>query len=289
MPGNHCGSTALRNSACLPRRRAQRGAGVRPGRGACFLRALARASRFTNGRTSRLAEQFVELTGGTLGPRTFEDSGASWDAASATVSGGAPPSSSPTSTTSTTTGRRPTSRGTPCACGLRRRGRVPLRHCLRGTPDHDHREPRRCAPRSSIPCSRSPMFVADNGIDSFDPRSAAPTAVRCAERMLEPPLGEYEGLPGSGRCRGFLVARAALRLAVVGAVHVPDDRAPRDPGGGNFRLMYSRFLDEAGTRRRPSRRPRPSAGHWPGICSPRATRTSSAALWARIGTERARC
>jgi hypothetical protein len=65
--------------------------------------------------------------------------------------------------------------------------------------------------------------------------------------MLDPPLGEYEGLPALRRF-----------AAEVGKwpQEVEDWRwcarfcyqviERRGTGGGNFRLMYSRFLDEAG-------------------------------------------
>jgi hypothetical protein len=65
--------------------------------------------------------------------------------------------------------------------------------------------------------------------------------------MLEPPLGEYEGLP-------------ALRLFAADARGWPEEIEDwqwcarfnyqtierRGTGGGNFREMYSRFLAEAG-------------------------------------------
>jgi hypothetical protein len=70
--------------------------------------------------------------------------------------------------------------------------------------------------------------------------------------MLEPPLGEYEGLP-------------ALRRFAAQVADWPDEAEDwqwcarfcyqvierRGTGGGNFRLMYSRFLEEVGHQQAP--------------------------------------
>src|SRR5215211_5611082 len=93
VPGNHCGSTALRNLLAF------HGVGMTEemafglGAGACFYFVPmdgASPSRFTNGRTSRLEEQFVELTGAPLELLTFDGPDASWDGARGLVEGGAP-------------------------------------------------------------------------------------------------------------------------------------------------------------------------------------------------------
>ena len=66
--------------------------------------------------------------------------------------------------------------------------------------------------------------------------------------MLEPPLGDFEGLPAlrrfaaevgewPGEARG-LAWCARFCYQVI---------ERRGTGGGNFRLMYSRFLDEVGS------------------------------------------
>jgi hypothetical protein len=91
------------------------------------------------------------------------------------------------------------------------------------------------------------MFTVGD-LAGFDPATAIPAAVEmCAKRMIEPQLGDYEGLPG---LRQF--------AAEVGNwPEVVDDWQwcarfnyqvieRRGTGGGNFRLMYSRFLEEAG-------------------------------------------
>ncbi len=86
------------------------------------------------------------------------------------------------------------------------------------------------------------------GEEIGDLRAAAPAAIaEAAGRMLEPEMGEYEGLP-------------ALRRLADEIGSWPDD-APdwqwcarfnyqvierRGTGGGNFRPLYSRFLAEVG-------------------------------------------
>ena len=90
------------------------------------------------------------------------------------------------------------------------------------------------------------MFTLPDGAELGDLTGASPAAIaRAASQMLEPPMGEFEGL-------------AALRrfAAEVGewAESLEDWRwcsrfcyqviERRGTGGGNFRLMYSRFLEE---------------------------------------------
>src|SRR6186713_2071154 len=94
-PGNHCGSTALRNLLAF------HGVGISEemafglGAGAGFYYLAlddASPSRWFNGRTARLEETFRELTGAALELSTFaeEDGEAAWEAARATVDAGRP-------------------------------------------------------------------------------------------------------------------------------------------------------------------------------------------------------
>jgi uncharacterized protein DUF4872 len=92
------------------------------------------------------------------------------------------------------------------------------------------------------------MFTLRDGSDAAGLRSAAKTAIgRAAKEMIEPSFGEFAGLP-------------ALRRLTDEAERWPQEAEDwqwcarfayqvverRGTGGGNFRLMYSRFLDEAG-------------------------------------------
>src|SRR5688500_502282 len=84
VPGNHCGSTALRNLLAFGKAGITEELAFGLGAGACFYYVALDGqspSRFTNGRTSRLEEEFVELTGAALTLETFETRERSWAAA----------------------------------------------------------------------------------------------------------------------------------------------------------------------------------------------------------------
>src|ERR1044072_547715 len=86
-PGHHCGSTALRNLLAFHGIAISEEMAFGLGAGACFYYVTIEAAsptRWFNGRTARLEENFDELTGAALQLRTFErgDDGA-WPAARA--------------------------------------------------------------------------------------------------------------------------------------------------------------------------------------------------------------
>lgn len=93
-PGHHCGSTALRNLLSFHGIEISEEMAFGLGAGACFYYVTiedASPTRWFNGRTARLEENFDELTGAALELRTFErgDDGA-WPAARAEVDAGRP-------------------------------------------------------------------------------------------------------------------------------------------------------------------------------------------------------
>jgi hypothetical protein len=93
-PGNHCGSTALRNLLAFHGVEISEEMAFGLGAGACFYYVTiedASPTRWFNGRTARLEENFDQLTGTALDLRTFEpgDDGA-WDAAREEVDAGRP-------------------------------------------------------------------------------------------------------------------------------------------------------------------------------------------------------
>src|SRR3954466_1372370 len=93
VPGNHCGSTALRNLLAHHGVEMTEDMAFGLGAGACFYFVPMDGqspSRFTNGRTSRLEEQFVELTGAPLELSTHEERTDGWQAAKAIVDSGRP-------------------------------------------------------------------------------------------------------------------------------------------------------------------------------------------------------
>jgi hypothetical protein len=81
-----------------------------------------------------------------------------------------------------------------------------------------------------------------------DPSPAAGRAIeRNARQMLEPALGEYEGLPALRRFAAEVGEwPAAIEDWQWCARFCYQVIERRGTGGGNFRLMYSRFLAEAG-------------------------------------------
>ncbi|MGI8462303.1 MAG: DUF4872 domain-containing protein, partial [Solirubrobacterales bacterium] len=92
------------------------------------------------------------------------------------------------------------------------------------------------------------MFTIAAGSEIGDLRAAAPQAISyCAERMLEPPLGDYEGLPALRRFAdevgGWPETTEDSRWCARFNYQVIERRGT---GGGNFRMMYARFLEEVG-------------------------------------------
>src|SRR3954454_4055733 len=74
VPGNHCGSTALRNLLAFHGVEISEEMAFGLGAGAAFYYVAiddVSPSRWFNGRTARLEENFLELTGATLRLQTF--------------------------------------------------------------------------------------------------------------------------------------------------------------------------------------------------------------------------
>ena len=93
-PGHHCGSTALRNLLAFHGIEISEEMAFGLGAGACFYYVTiedASPTRWFNGRTARLEESFDELTGAALELRTFDrDDDGAWPAARAEVDSGKP-------------------------------------------------------------------------------------------------------------------------------------------------------------------------------------------------------
>lgn len=94
IPGNHCGSTALRNLLRFHGAEISEELAFGLGAGPCFYYVTVEGtspSRWFNGRTARLEESFAELTGTALELRTFAPGeGEAWAAARSAVDGGSP-------------------------------------------------------------------------------------------------------------------------------------------------------------------------------------------------------
>ena len=256
LPGNHCGSTALRNLLAHHGVAISEEMALGLGAGAClyFVPLEGQSpSRFLNGRTSRLEDQFVELTGAPLELSTFDDDEASWAAARAAVESGAP---AILLTDLYYLDHYGTSAHFPghavVLAGFDERVAFLSDTAFEGLQTTELGNLRR-ARHSEHPVFQlaGHMFTAGDGIEGFDPRAAAPAAIAaCARRMLEPPMGEFEGLPALRRfaaeVEGWPELLEDWRWTARFSYQVIERRGT---GGGNFRLMYSRFLAEAGYER----------------------------------------
>jgi hypothetical protein len=92
-PGNHCGSTALADLLRFGGAPISEELAFGLGAGPCFYYLALESespSRFSNGRTGRLEENFLELTGAPLRLRTAEDPDEAWRQAAETVDQGRP-------------------------------------------------------------------------------------------------------------------------------------------------------------------------------------------------------
>jgi hypothetical protein len=296
LPGNHCGSTALRNLLAFHGAEISEETALGLGAGISFYYVAldgSSPSRFTNGRVGRLEEQFVELTGAPIRLETFDSPDASWVAARGAIDAGRPailltdlyyldhygnsahfPGHavvlagydaevaylSDTSFEDLQVTRLE-------SLARARHGNHPL------FPLHGH------------------MFTVPPGTEVGDPRQAASRAIeRNVRQMIDPPLGDYEGL-------------LALRrfAAEVGSwpEQLDDWRwcarfcyqviERRGTGGGNFRLMYSRFLAEAGCPE--SGIAAEAAARWSALAGSLLSASESdppePRLWSRVGDDAA--
>ncbi|HKH14358.1 MAG TPA: BtrH N-terminal domain-containing protein [Solirubrobacterales bacterium] len=253
VPGNHCGSTALRNLLAFHGLEMSEEMALGLGAGISFYYVALEGSspsRFTNGRTGRLEDQFVELTGAPLRLETFGDPDAAWDAARSAIDSGRPAilitdlyyldhygssahfpghavvlagyDSEVAYLSDTAFDELQTTR---------LEGLAQARH-------GDH---------PVFPLAGH-MFTVPDGSEVRDLSAAAPAAIaRCARGMLEPELGDFQGLPALRRFAaevgGWPEEAEDSRWCARFLYQVIERRGT---GGGNFRLMYSRFLEEAG-------------------------------------------
>ena len=250
--GTHCGSTALRNLLAFHGVEISEEMALGLGAGVCFYYVPLDGqspSRFTNGRVGRLEEQFLELTGLPLRLETFDGPDASWNAARAAIDAG-----------------RPVLLLTDLYY-LDHYGssaHFPGHAVILAGYDDEHAHLSDTAfPQLQLTRIENlkrarhgdhPVFplcgqMLDGGAAELsDPRAAAAAAiVRNARQMIEPALGEYEGLPGLRRFADEVGAwpdeLADWQWCARFCYQVIERRGT---GGGNFRLMYSRFLAECG-------------------------------------------
>ena len=250
-PGNHCGSTALRNVLAFHGLEISEEMALGLGAGVCFYYVALdeqSPSRFINGRVGRLEDQFRQLTGLPLERSTFDDPEAAWAAARATVEDGRP--------------------------ALLLTDLYYLDHYGRSAhfPGHavvlagfddelaylsdtgfEELQTTRLESLARARHGTRPIFPLDGHMFTLpgdgplpDPRAAAPAAIeRNARQMVDPPLGDFEGLPALRRFAAEVGSWPReiedWRWAARFGYQVIERRGT---GGGNFRLMYAHFLAE---------------------------------------------
>jgi butirosin biosynthesis protein H-like/uncharacterized protein DUF4872 len=254
-PGNHCGSTALRNLLAFHGVEISEEMAFGLGAGAGFYYLAmddSSPSRWFNGRTARLEEGFRELTGATLEMRTFatEEGEAAWEAARSEVDAGNPAllltdiyyldhygNSAHFPGHAVVLAGYDDEAAHLSDTGFEELQATRLENLARA----------RHSGHPAYPLEGH-MFTVGEAIDRAQLEAAVPRAIdRAVSEMLEPPFGEFAGVPALER----LAAEAGSWPEVVEdwqwcarfAYQVIERRGT---GGGCFRLMYSRFLEEAG-------------------------------------------
>jgi len=254
LPGHHCGSTALRNLLRFHGVEISEEMAFGLGAGACFYYVTidgTSPSRWFNGRTARLEENFDELTGAALRLRTFDpgDDGA-WEAARAEVDAGNPALLLTDLYYLDHYGNSAHFPGHAVVLAgydeevayLSDTGFEGLQTTRLANLDRARHSEHPAYPLAGH------MFVATSGVAAEGLREAVPAAIeRAATAMLEPELPGFSGLDAVRR----LAAEAGAwpeqaedwQWCARFGYQVIERRGT---GGGAFRPMYSRFLAEAG-------------------------------------------
>ena len=259
-PGHHCGSTALRNLLGFHGVEISEEMAFGLGAGAGFYYLAmedASPSRWFNGRTARLEETFRELTGAALELRTFpeEEGDEAWEAARAQIDAGSP---ALLLTDIYYLDHYGNSAHFPGHAVVLAGYDAEVAH-LSDTGFEELQATRlenlaraRHSGHPAYPLEGH-MFTVSEEIDRARLEAAVPRAIaRAASVMLEPPFGPFAGIPALER----LAAEAGSwpeavedwRWCARFAYQVIERRGT---GGGCFRLMYSRFLAEAGREEAP--------------------------------------
>jgi hypothetical protein len=255
VPGNHCGSTALRNLLGFHGVEISEEMAFGLGAGACFYYVVLdehSPSRFTNGRAARLEENFLGLTEVPLRLQADADPEASWRMAKEAVDDGRPVLLLTDLYYLDHYGRSAHFPGHAVVLAGYDEELAWLSDTafedLQTTSLESLREARH---------SQQPIFPLEGhaidlpgGVElSRDDLVAhAPAAIeRAAKQMLEPALGDFEGLPALRRFAsevGEWPQAAEDWQWCARFLYQVIER--RGTGGGNFRKMYARFLEEAG-------------------------------------------
>jgi hypothetical protein len=253
-PGHHCGSTALRNLLAFHEVEISEEMAFGLGAGACFYYVTledASPSRWFNGRTARLEENFDELTGAALELRTFEEGdGDAWEAARAEVDAGNPVLLLTDLYYLDHYGNSAHFPGHAVVLAgydeevayLSDTGFEELQ-----TTRLENLDKARHSSHPAYPLAGH-MFTVSEAVDPERLRAAIPAAIdRAAKVMVEPEFRTFSGLDAVRRLAAeagsWPEAAEDWRWCARFGYQVIERRGT---GGGAFRLMYSRFLEEAG-------------------------------------------
>jgi hypothetical protein len=251
LPGNHCGSTALRDLLAFHGLDVSEELAFGLGAGACFYNVVIEGqspSRFTNGRTARLEEQFVELTGAPIELDTVDDPAESWEHARAVVDSGRPAILLTDLYHLDHYGRSAHFPGHAVVLAGYDSDRAYLSDTgfeELQTTSLESLALARHEPHPVYPLGGH-MFHLPDGAPLRDLAEAAPRAVERAVRgMLEPELGDFQGVPALRRFAsevgGWPDTAEDWQWCARFNYQVIERRGT---GGGNFRRMYARFLAE---------------------------------------------
>jgi len=254
-PGHHCGSTALRNLLAHHGTEISEEMAFGLGAGACFYYVTiedASPTRWFNGRAARLEENFSELTGAALELRTFEPGdGDAWAAARAEVDSGNPVLLLTDLYHLEHYGNSAHFPGHAVVLAGYDEEFVHLSDTgfeqLQTTTRHADLDRARHSDHPAYPLEGH-MFTATGAVTEEQLRAAIPAAIeRAAGEMTDSPFGEFAGLGAVERLAAEAgswpeIAEDWQWCARFGYQVIER----RGTGGGAFRLMYSRFLEEAG-------------------------------------------
>lgn len=252
-PGHHCGSTALRNLLAFHGTEISEEMAFGLGAGACFYYVTiedASPTRWFNGRTARLEENFDRLTGAALELRTFDpgDDGA-WAAARAEVDAGRPALLLTDLYYLDHYGNSAHFPGHAVVLAgyddevahLSDTGFEQLQTTRLASLDRARHSDHPAYPLAGH------MFTATAEVSPERMREAIPAAIEAAARaMLEPEFPGFSGLDAVRRLAGEAGSWPELApdwqwCARFGYQVIER----RGTGGGAFRSMYARFLEEA--------------------------------------------
>lgn len=293
-PGNHCGSTALRNLLGFHGIELSEEMAFGLGAGASFYYLTledSSPSRWFNGRTARLEESFRDLTGAALEMRTFaEGDEEAWETARAEVDAGNPALLLTDIYHLDHYGNSAHFPGHAVVLAgyddevaqLSDTGFEQLQ-----TTRIENLAKARHSGHPAYPLEGHMFTVADT-VERGDLEAAIPRAIeQAAKEMLEPTFGEFGGLPAIDRLAAeagaWPEAAADWQWCARFAYQVIERRGT---GGGAFRLMYSRFLEEAGRPEAPLAAA--AAARWTDLAQAFKAASENdkpkAPLWSRIGT-----